>query len=221
MNGYCRRRTGLRSRCKVFRNKSHHSLHKHIKLYNDIETNPGPTYLTESNTISGTFHQGNEFLFGVNSGKQCVANSLVAIVFNAASSCFVKAWDSAKMDKILLLGNALYSHIHSSIGKDFLLLNELPSALALDHETYRLFYSESISGDVNMLQSEECYFSLSEALNIVKAGYSGCLLTIFCNTVAILFGDNRLKLFDSHSRDACGNACSEGTSVLLEFSRKR
>ena len=86
-------------------------------------------------------------------------------------------------------------------------------------ETYRLSYSESITGDVNMLESRDCYFSLLEALRSLKRRYNACLLTIFCNTVAIFFAEDKIKLFDAHSRDKWGNACSEGTSVLLDFSK--
>lgn len=47
--------------------------------------------------------------------------------------------------------------------------------------------------------------------------YGACILTIFCNTVAIFFSNSNVKLFNAHSRDSCGYACCEGTSVLLEF----
>ena len=175
--------------------------------------------MNESCTVTGSFHQGNEELFGINAGKQCVVNSLVAIIFNATASCFAEAWNSTKMDNILRVGNGLYSYIHLSIEEDLLLLSEIPSALSLDDETYRLSYSESIAGDVNMLESRDCYFSLLEALRSLKRRCNACMLTIFCNTVAIFFAEDKIKLFDAHSRDNWGNACSEGTSVLLEFSR--
>ena len=211
-----RKRVVLKNCCEVFTDKNHQSLYKSIKLYNDIESNPGPVYMNE---LTGSFYQGNEELFGINAGKQCVVNSLVAIIFNATASCFTEAWNSTKMDNILRVGNGLYSYIHLSIKEDLLLLSEIPSALSLDDETYRLFYSESIAGDVNMLESRGCYFSLLEALRFLKRRYNACLLTIFCNTVAIFFAEDKIKLFDAHSRDKWGNACSEGTSVLLEFSR--
>ena len=214
----CRKRVLLKNGCRVFKNKNHQSLQKKMKLFNDIESNPGPVFIDECTTIRGTFHQGNEQLFGMNAGKQCVGNSLVAIIFNAASSCFTERWDSSKMDSILHLGNGLYSYIRSLLSEDLLLLSEIPTAVSLDDKTYRLFYSESITGDVNMVESRDCYFSLFEALRSVKTEYNACLLTIFCNTVAIFFSENKLKLFDAHSRDNRGNTCSEGTSVLLEFS---
>ena len=124
-----------------------------MKLYNDIESNPGPGFADECNTARGTFHQGNVELFGVNAGMQCVGNSLVAIICNISTSCFTEAWDSSKMDNILYLGNSLHSYVRSFASEDFLLLNEIPNAVSLDDKTYRLFYSESITGDVNMLES--------------------------------------------------------------------
>ena len=180
-----RKRVVLKNCCEVFRDKNHQSLYKNIKLYNDIESNPGPVYVNELCTVTGSFHQGNEELFGINSGKQCVVNSLVAIIFNATASCFAETWNSTKMDNILRVGNSLYSYIRLSIKEDLLLLSEIPSALCLDEETYRLSYSESITGDVNMLESRDCYFSLLEALRSLKRRYNACLLTIFCNNVAI------------------------------------
>lgn len=88
----------------------------------------------------------------MNAEKQCVGNSLVAIIFNAAVSCFTETWDSSKMDNILHLGNGLYSYIYSLLRTDLLLLNEIPCAISLGDKTYRLFYSESITGDVNMME---------------------------------------------------------------------
>ena len=68
--------------------------------------------MSELCTVTGSFHQGNEELFGINAGKQCVVNSLVAIIFNATGSCFAEAWNSTNMDDILPVRNSLYSNIH-------------------------------------------------------------------------------------------------------------
>ena len=89
-----RKRVVSKSCCEVFTDKNHQSLYKNIKLFNDIESNPGPACMNELCTVTGSFHQGNEELFGKNAGKQCVVNSLVAIIFNATASCFAEAWNS-------------------------------------------------------------------------------------------------------------------------------
>lgn len=203
---------------KVFKNGIHELSHKRNLLLSDIETNPGPSYVNCCNTVRGRFHQGEEKLFGINAGNQCAANSLVAVVFDTEVSCFLPGWESITMDSILRVGNNLYSYLHGFAAQDHLLLNELPNVLEIDSQSFDLSYGESVCGDVNMPESRECYFSLFEALSCVRVEYRACLLTIFCNTVAIFFEDNKLKLFDAHSRDICGNACDKGTSVLLEFS---
>ena len=122
------------------------------------------------------------------------------------------------MDSILQIGNSLYCYLHALTSKNHLLVSELPSTLLFNGETCRLFYGESISGYVNIRESRDCFFFQFEALRYVNIGYSACLLTVFCYTIAIFFGNNILKVFDAHSRDIYGNVSVEGTSVLLEFS---
>ena len=49
----------------------------------DVGENPGPTIfdiIDPATTVSAGSSQGNEAIFGVNAGKQCVAMSLTAII---------------------------------------------------------------------------------------------------------------------------------------------
>ena len=64
------------------------------------------------------------------------------------------------MDNILRVGNNLYSYLHASTGRDLLLLSEVHNILSIDDRAYRLMYGDSMSGDVNMSESRDCYFSL-------------------------------------------------------------
>ena len=41
------KRVVLKNRCEIFRDNNHQSLYKNIKLYNDIDWNPGPVYANE------------------------------------------------------------------------------------------------------------------------------------------------------------------------------
>ena len=53
-----------------------------IRHANDVDENPGPTIfdiIDPTTTVSADSSQGNEAIFGVNAGKQCVAMSLTAI----------------------------------------------------------------------------------------------------------------------------------------------
>ena len=45
--GERRKRVVLKNHCKISRDNNHQSLYKKIKLYNDIECNPGPVYVNE------------------------------------------------------------------------------------------------------------------------------------------------------------------------------
>ena len=38
----------LKNHCEIFRDNNHQSLYKNIKLYNDIDWNPGLVYMNES-----------------------------------------------------------------------------------------------------------------------------------------------------------------------------
>ena len=60
-----------------YKNQTHISIFYQFKLSTDTGKNPGPTpmYIDPSKTISAPYSQGNELIFGQNSGQQCVAMS--------------------------------------------------------------------------------------------------------------------------------------------------
>ena len=122
------------------------------------------------------------------------------------------------MNYILRTGDSLYTVIHGLIGKDYLLLTDVPTCLSISESTYLLQYSDCISGDLHISEARECYLPLKLALTSLKTYYPACLLTVKSNTVAVFYGNNgSFKYFDSHSRDVYGNVHGNGTSVLLEF----
>ena len=130
--------------------------------------------------MKGDFHQGNVSLFGNNSVKQCVAMSLTAIVHNTAvQSCY--AWRSVDINYILRTGDSLYTVIHGLIGKDYLLLTDVPTCLSINESTYILQYSDYISGDLRMSEARDCYLPLN---------YPACLLTMKSNAVAVFYGND-------------------------------
>ena len=104
----CRGKKAKRNKKNVFKSRDHQRLCKEKLLFHDIEINPGPLFVNSSKSVQGTFHQGNELLFGANAGNQCVANSIIAVIFNAEVNCFDVHWDSIKMDSVLEIGNSLY-----------------------------------------------------------------------------------------------------------------
>ncbi|KAJ7323104.1 hypothetical protein OS493_032389 [Desmophyllum pertusum] len=172
-----------------YRSVNHRIKDVAAKLCGDIETNPGPVVVDCEKTICAAYSQGNALVFGSNAGKQCVAMSLLAIVYNLIYG--IKS--SSDLVGVMDLGNELYTHLSNLTGQDFLMLSDL-------------------TGD------DQCV-PLVEAFQLcIEQNFKCFLLTIVSNTVAIFQMENgAFKVFDSHSRDLSGNCHPHGTCVLLEI----
>ena len=54
-----------------------------LLLSGDVETNPGPTVVNPTKTISAPYSQSNAEVFGVrNAGRHCVEKQLITFAFN-------------------------------------------------------------------------------------------------------------------------------------------
>ena len=88
-----------------------------------MEENPGPTIfdiIDSTTTVSADSSQGNEALFDVNAGKQCVAMSLTAIIYHQIQD--ISLWTNTTLNNILVIGNNLYNTIRCSVrSNDYLL----------------------------------------------------------------------------------------------------
>ena len=191
-----------------------------LRLANDVEEHPGPRTLNDvvnpTYSVHADVHQGNELMFGVNAGKQCVAMSLCAIVYKEIKS--VNIWDRMMLNSILIFGNNLYSIISQSVNKSYLLLTDVPEFVDIDNHSFNVQYSDSFSGAVHMSQVSLPYVTLEHALNevFISLHYNSCLLTIGMNTVAIMMPfPGVFKVFDSHSRDVLGRPSAQGYCVLI------
>ena len=158
-------------------------------------------------TVKGDFHQGNVSLFGNNSVKQCVAMSLTAIVHNTAvQSCY--AWRSVDINYILRTGDSLYTVIHGLIGKDYLLLTDVPANMFVHKWKYiytaiqwlHFWWSSHVRSSGLLFTTELPSMSLDYEIKC-----SSCILWQWWE----------FKYFDSHCRDVYGNVHGNGTSVLL------
>ena len=143
----------FRSTCKelslgskmVYKSLNHKVNNIASKLSGDIKTNPGPFVVDPSKTIHAPYSQGNSFVFGPNAGKQCVAMSLIAILFDFMYSIR----SSSDLIEILNVGNELYTRLSQSARQDLLMLTELPEVLCLRDTVYRLKYGDSYYGSVH------------------------------------------------------------------------
>ena len=193
-----------------------------IRQANDVEENPGPTIfdvIDATRTICADYSQGNEALFGVNAGKQCVAMSLTAIIYQHIQD--INLWTSSTLNNILTIGNNMYISIRCSVQtNDYLLLTDVPCIVSIYNKVYTLAYSESLTGNLFMTSNNGPYMSLQNALTELfsncQLNYNCCLLTIGINTVAVIKNsDQSFKVFDSHSRDLHGMPHSFGKCSLL------
>ena len=109
-----------------------------IRQANDVEENPGPTtfdIIHPTTTVSVDSSQGNEALFGVNAGKQCVAMSLTAILYRQIQD--ISLWTNSTLNNILVIGNNLYSSIRCSVRtNDYLLLADVPDMVSIFDKVY-------------------------------------------------------------------------------------
>ena len=92
--------------------------------------------------------------------------------------------------------------------------------ISFSNNIYTLQYSESYAGSVFMTVSNEPFLALEDALNKIflssQLDYNSALLTVGCNTVAILrISEVDFKVFDSHSKDTYGMPHSFGKCVLV------
>ena len=216
----------LRNGCKmlslgskmVYKSLNHKINNIASKLSGDIETNPGPFVVDPSKTIHAPYSQGNSLVFGSNAGKQCVAMSLIAILFDFIYSIR----SSSDLGEIMNVGNELYTRLSQSAGQDLLMLTELPEVLCLRDTMYGLKYSDSYFGNVHNFN--DCTIDghclpLKEAFELLlRQNFKSVILTITICTVAIFVKSNStFKVFDSHSRDSEGMSDPCGTCVLIEI----
>ena len=103
-------------------------------------------------------NQGSQIRFGQSAGKQCVAMSVTAIVYNQMHD--VSVWDSSFLNTISINGNSLYICRSNPVNKDLLLLTDLPEMISVNKSIYNLHYSESYAGSLFMIFSDEAYYSL-------------------------------------------------------------
>ena len=114
-------------------------------------------------TICADFSQGNAKTFRQNAGKQCLAMSLTAIIYDYITN--VNAWDSELLNDILRTGNNLYSFISDSVKKSYLLLTDVPEMDSVFDHIYYLQFGDPFSGDIFMATTNLPYYSLENAFN--------------------------------------------------------
>ncbi|XP_039509525.1 uncharacterized protein LOC120464209 [Pimephales promelas] len=97
--------------------------------------------------IQGSFHQGDSS-FGFNSGRQCAANSLTAVLMSKLKDMLT--WTTEDLDTVLLHGDELYTSMRRQ-GKindrrGYVAVPELPTVHTLFNTKFSIKMSDSLSG---------------------------------------------------------------------------
>ena len=176
---------------------------------------------SHASSVRGTFHQGDKrFKYG---GQQCMAISLVGLATHSVESVF--SWRSDNLDKVVQLGDELYTSLRD--GKmirgafDLLSVPDLPTQLVVDGHHLEFVYGDFVSGNVDVVAGEfiasGAYTSLKCGLEKMCKKYDTCFLTLGGSTCAIIGQDGRYAVVDSHARSADGMVDANGQSVVVYF----
>ncbi|CAC5366509.1 unnamed protein product [Mytilus coruscus] len=168
--------------------------------------------------VQGSFHQGDK-RFGINSGKQCVANCLSALAHSKLKD--LNDWDSMYLDNVLIDGNRMYSNIHGN--NIHLLVSELPEISEISEKLFKISRKESITAVVDTSGTIDFgefgnSLPLDQALQESLIDYDACFICAYDTTFLALKHNQDLLLFDSHARNEFGMKDSDGKSLLLKLS---
>ncbi|CAC5405760.1 unnamed protein product [Mytilus coruscus] len=167
--------------------------------------------------VQGSFHQG-DIRFGIDSGKQCVANCLSALGHSKLKD--LNDWDPMYLDNVLIDGNEIYRNIHGD--NTYLLVSDLPGMIDMSGKLLEIPRKESITAVVDT--SGIIDFSafgnslpLDQALQESLIDYDACFICAYDTTFLALKHNQDLLLFDSHARNELGLKDSDGKSLLLKL----
>ncbi|CAC5413595.1 unnamed protein product [Mytilus coruscus] len=166
--------------------------------------------------VQGSFHQGNK-RFGMNSGKQCVANCLSALAHSKLKDLDNRMF----LDNVLIKGNNIYSNIHGD--NDYLLVSDLPQMIEILEKIFILSLKESITAvvDINRTVDFSAFgnsLPLDQALQESLIDYDACFICAYDTTFLAFKHNQDLILFDSHARNEFGLKDGNGKSLLLKLS---
>ena len=175
-----------------------------------IEINPG---LENSNwnyaikkLVQASHHQGNS-KFEESAWMQCTNNAYFAI-FSAIKS--IEIWKTFDLDYILEQGENIFKQVGVY---QPLTVDELPNDISIEgtHVSAKMLAHES-----NVFVGKENLFENYRHYDSTEKG-NGAIFTCADFSVAVLWSQHYVYVFDSYSRNSSGFHDSNGKAVLLKF----
>ncbi|XP_033725385.1 uncharacterized protein LOC117315345 [Pecten maximus] len=173
--------------------------------------------LIHKKVIQGHFHQGHP-RFLENAGKQCVLNSLSALLHNSEKN--VSQWTAVDLDHTLVKGDELYGYLRrsSTMNYDYLSIPDIPRLIEYNEQMFQIEFQESLSGTFGNVQDLDQYqfVTLFEALQLAldQQDIHGAFITFKGNTFVVVKQTGGYFVFDSHSRNIEGLQVPDGSSIL-------
>ena len=120
-------------------------------------------------------------------------------------------WDKFDLDCILGKGDQLFKFI----GKfRYLGIEDLPQEFLIEKSLINVQFLENNTGEI----TAGAYLpSIAEIVNSVQHTGISALLIVNNYILGLIWGNDSIYLFDSHSKDENGNLSSSDTAVLLKF----
>ena len=176
-------------------------------------------YCQPTNAVAASISQGDIMFFSPESvGKQCVANSVVALLYASDTPC--KHWTPTNLDSILFDGDMTYKDIQSkqAVRHPYLCTSDIPATMELLGKEYQL----NIEADESGALSD--FSQLWSSLEKSDKSTSTFALLIFGNQTsgtgsasAMIKQGGQYHIFDPHSRDGAGLPAPDRCAMLVTY----
>ena len=145
-------------------------------------------------------HQGN-VKYGRSARMQCTRNAYLALIFLIIKN--ITIWKPFDHDSIFGQGNRVFKDADMN---QALAVDELPLSISIE---VFIFLQKCLSMKVICLLKEVIYLQITETIQRVKEALGP--------GIGILWWDNSVIIFDSHSRNTNGYHDPTGKGLQLEF----
>lgn len=174
------------------------------KTHSEVEGTIEGIFIGDVKTICGHFHQGNAIFSPDSVGRQCVANSLKAIIHARCQT--PTCWTQEDIDNILIEGDSLYRVIVDYKRKEYLLPTDIPQYVSHQNNLWKVMIGDDFFGQI--FHATDISLTLSDVFNIAVTDpvYTNWLLCFATgtsgqgSTISIMSFDTFLVTFDAHSR---------------------
>ena len=171
--------------------------------------------------VRGSMHQGNCIFPVTSRGKQCTAMAAAAILTSNIKR--PKLWDPIDIGTILRKGDSIFHGSKATrLGVDineknrsYLTAEELCKSIRYGTDTYKLEVIDIINGHLDDDDSDGGFPNLYNLLKFCLHTKKSGVFTCQSSSVALIYVDDHIGIFDSHSRNLDGEITADGTACFF------